>query len=190
MPRLKVPEPKQQGSRTGSWKAPALKKKRRRCPETPSTPAWKHRASRSKAAGAAGVAPATATPVKLSPSSQAEIALKHAQLSGLASREKSAALTALCTEYGVGRQYPAAISISQSISSVDSRLPKAKLRPYDLDEFYQLIEEVHEDYPEEKLDALFDSKMRVIKAILACEPPGGNAICIQDASCARVPVDV
>ena len=58
------------------------------------------------------------------------------------------------------------------IVSVDSRLPK--LRPYDLDAFFALVEEAHAEYPAEKLDSLYDSKMRVCKAILSANPPGNN----------------
>ena len=57
-------------------------------------------------------------------------------------------------------------------NSVDSRLPK--LRPYDLDAFYELVEKAHAEYPAEKLDSLYDSKMRVCKAILSANPPGNN----------------
>ena len=57
-------------------------------------------------------------------------------------------------------------------NSVDSRLPK--LRPYDLDAFYALVETAHAEYPAEKLDSLYDSKMRVCKAILSANPPGNN----------------
>ena len=51
-------------------------------------------------------------------------------------------------------------------NSLDSRLPK--LRPYNLDEFEKLIVDEHEQYPAEKMDALFDSKQRVCQAILRC----------------------
>ena len=57
-------------------------------------------------------------------------------------------------------------------NSVDSRLPK--LRPYDLDAFFALVEEAHAEYPAEKLDSLYDSKMRICKAILSANPPGNN----------------
>lgn len=103
MGRLVVPEPKQQGSRTGSWK-PASKKRDR----SPAAPAWKDRISRSKIAAAE--TPAVETPSKLSPSTQAEIALKHAELQGLPSEQKSAALSRICEEYGVGRKYPSRIA--------------------------------------------------------------------------------
>ena len=55
---------------------------------------------------------------------------------------------------------------------MDSRLPKK--RPYDLDKFYALVEARHADYPAKKLDSLYDSKMRVCKAILGANPPGDN----------------
>ena len=111
MPRLRVVEPKQQGSRTGSW-TPASKIPNRRyirASGSAATPAWKDRASRSKTPN--DETPIVETPSKLSPSTQAEIAVKHTQLQGLPSKEeKSAALSGICNEYGINRGYPARIS--------------------------------------------------------------------------------
>ena len=40
--------------------------------------------------------------------------------------------------------------------------------------FFALVEEAHAEYPAEKLDSLYDSKMRICKAILSANPPGNN----------------
>lgn len=57
-------------------------------------------------------------------------------------------------------------------NSIDSCLPK--MRPYNLDEFEQLIIDEHDRYPGEKLDALFDMKQRVCGCIVRASPPGNN----------------
>ena len=56
--------------------------------------------------------------------------------------------------------------------SLDSRLPK--VRSFDLDAFEKEILDAFDEYPSEKLDALYDMKQRVIECIIACDPPGGN----------------
>ena len=57
-------------------------------------------------------------------------------------------------------------------NSVDSRVPK--LRPYNLDDFEQLIIDAHNDYPGEKLDAIFDLKHKLCAVVLATTPPQGT----------------
>ena len=47
--------------------------------------------------------------------------------------------------------------------SLDSRLPR--VRDFFLDKFDEQIDKAFEDYPEEKLDALFDMKIRVLECI-------------------------
>ena len=57
-------------------------------------------------------------------------------------------------------------------NSIDSQIPK--LRPYDLDAFYAVVEKAHANYDASLLDGLYNSKMRVCKAILKAVPPGSN----------------
>ena len=56
--------------------------------------------------------------------------------------------------------------------SLDSCLPR--VRAFDLDKFEAQILEAFDQYPSDKLDALYDMKQRVCECIIACEPPGGN----------------
>ena len=55
--------------------------------------------------------------------------------------------------------------------SLDSRLPKQ--RDFNLDNFEQQILDAYEEYPEDKLDALFDMKQRVCECIV--QDGGGNS---------------
>ena len=57
-------------------------------------------------------------------------------------------------------------------NSIDSQIPK--LRPYDLDAFCAIVEKAHANYDASLLDGLYNSKMRVCKAILKAVPPGSN----------------
>ena len=57
-------------------------------------------------------------------------------------------------------------------NSIDSQIPK--LRPYDLDAFYAIVEKAHANYDASLLDGLYSSKIRVCKAILKAVPPGSN----------------
>ena len=52
-------------------------------------------------------------------------------------------------------------------NSLDSTLPPK--RPFQLDALAQLVVESFWSYPSEKLDALFDTKMRVTKCIVEAE---------------------
>ena len=61
---------------------------------------------------------------------------------------------------------------STSRCTLDSRLPR--VRDFFLDKFDEQIDKAFEDYPEEKLDALFDMKIRVLECIRTSNPPGGN----------------
>ena len=67
--------------------------------------------------------------------------------------------------------------------SLDSRLPK--VRSFDLDKFEQEILDAFDQYPCEKLDALYDMKQRVIECIIACDPPGGNTFKLPHRSLAE-----
>ena len=49
--------------------------------------------------------------------------------------------------------------------SIDSRLPKR--RDYDLDVFEQQVLKAFDEYPSDKLDDLFDMKMRVCQSIIS-----------------------
>ena len=56
--------------------------------------------------------------------------------------------------------------------SIDSRLPK--MRSYDLDAFEgEIMEASWEEYPEDKLDDIFDMKQRVLDEIV--KDGGGNS---------------
>ena len=57
-------------------------------------------------------------------------------------------------------------------NSLDSRLPR--VRDFNLDKFNAQIDQEYNDYPEEKLDALYDMKSRVLECIRTSNPPGGN----------------
>ena len=71
--------------------------------------------------------------------------------------------------------------------SLDSRLPK--VRSFDLDKFEQEILDAFDQYPSEKLDALYDMKQRpiqrVIECIIARDPPGGNTFKLPHRSLAE-----
>ena len=55
-------------------------------------------------------------------------------------------------------------------NSLDSRLPAQ--RPFDLNKLFELVESAYWEYPGEKLDNLFDTKMAVCKSII--EARGDN----------------
>ena len=57
-------------------------------------------------------------------------------------------------------------------NSCDSTLPA--LRPFNLDAFFKLVQKAHDDYPAEKMDAIFDLKKRICKCMLTTDPPGDN----------------
>ena len=57
--------------------------------------------------------------------------------------------------------------------SLDSRLPR--VRDFNLDRFDEQFNQAFDDYPEDKLDALYDMKRRVLECIRTCEPPGDNS---------------
>jgi hypothetical protein len=51
-------------------------------------------------------------------------------------------------------------------NSIDSMLPAT--RPYDTDQLHLCVERMFKDYPPQKLNDIFDSKMKVMRAIHAC----------------------
>ena len=179
-PRLKVQEQKQHGQRTGGPTTTTRTKRRRHLEQQKAHASRADRASRSRVAAQtlAGRTP----PALLSPSSKASLATKHVALQQLPKKERPKALKSLCKEFSCSSALKVVPQCAQSpdtnvcdlgfFNSVDSRLPK--LRPYDLDAFFALVEEAHAEYPAEKLDSLYDSKMRICKAILSANPPGNN----------------
>ena len=56
--------------------------------------------------------------------------------------------------------------------SLDSTLPR--VRDFNLDKFDAQINQAFDDYPEDKLDDLYDMKSRVLECIRTSVPPGGN----------------
>ena len=56
--------------------------------------------------------------------------------------------------------------------SLDSRLPK--VRDFNLHNFDAQVDQTYKDYPEDKLDNVFDMKSRVMQCIINSSPPGGN----------------
>ena len=187
MPRLKVEEPRQQGVRTGATPAVNEVKKRKREPSE--TPLGADRATRGRPVDSRKRA-------NLTPDEQAKLLVEFKELPPK-KRRGSRGLRRLAKKYNVNKEYPAKllkkikkpagklptrkgvggrpVKITAAVEedkSLDSRLPR--VREFDLDKFEAQILEAFDQYPSDKLDALYDMKQRVCECIIACEPPGGN----------------